>query len=55
MSKEKMKNILRLHYELHRPVTDDEIDAEVKNLERKRDKGTLDDSCEALAAKLGVI
>lgn len=47
--------IIRNFYGLKRPVTLAEALAEIKNLERKRDKGLLDDHSEILAARLGVI
>lgn len=45
--------IVRRHYGLDRPVTDDEVTAEVANIKR-RGMGNLDDSLERLAAALNV-
>ena len=40
--------IIRNHYNLDRPVTDQELNAEVQSLIRKHDNGSLDDQSERL-------
>ncbi len=49
-----MKRAVRRHYGLNRPITDEELDAEVVNLRRKDARGTLDDRQEALFIALGL-
>ena len=55
MDKKKQFRIIRKHYGLNRPVTEEERLAEVANLERKISKGLCDDSSHYLAAKLHLI
>ena len=55
MTKQKMKQIMRELFQLNRPVTDEELEAEIKSLERRRDKGALDDFETYLAASLKLI
>jgi hypothetical protein len=52
------RRILEKHYESvleGRRMTEEEIDAEIANLNRKKEKGTLDDFDEHLAAQLQLI
>jgi hypothetical protein len=49
------KRIIRAFYRLNRPVTDAELEAEIANLERRRDAGTLCNLSGDLAARLHVI
>lgn len=44
--------IIRKHYGLTRPVTPDEVHAEVMNISRKRAAGTLCDLAASLCAQL---
>ena len=55
MSTENAARIIRQHYGLTRPVTAEEVAAELAMLHRKAAKGTLDDASEILAARLGII
>ena len=55
MSKQKMKQIMRELFQLDRPVTDEELEAEIKSLERRRDKGGLDDFETYLATSFHLI
>ena len=48
----KAHRILSQHYDLGRSLTTDEIKAEIDNLIRKHDKGTLDDIGEYLFASI---
>lgn len=44
--------IIQKHYQLKRPVTDEEVVHELVNLRRKRKKGNLNDTQERLVAEL---
>ena len=55
MEKSKQKKIIRKHYELNRDISDEELEAEIVSLERKKLKGNLDDMDSLLAAKLEII
>lgn len=44
--------VLRRHYDLGRPLTTDEIKAEVDNLIRRRNRGSLDDIGEYLISEI---
>ena len=52
--RERAKQIIREHYRLTRPVTDEELDAELSNLRRRSDEMSLDDFSGSLAARLGI-
>ena len=52
---EQAARIIRNHYKLPRPVTEDEAWAEVANIERRRDNASLDDMYYPLAAALKLI
>lgn len=52
---EEMKKKVQIHYNLKRPVTSEELTAELENLRRKKEKGSLDDFSERLAVALGII
>lgn len=52
MTKSKMKQIMRELFQLNRPVTDEELEAEIKSPGRRRDKGVLDDFETYLASSL---
>ena len=47
--------VVRKHYGLRRPITEQEVKAEISNLMRKKRKGVLDDSSSLLAARLGLL
>ena len=52
MTTQEAARIVRQHYGLSRPVTAEEVAAEVANIKRRRAGYGLDDSLERLAARL---
>ena len=52
---EKAARIIRNHYGLSRKVTVDEVRAEIANIERRRDAGSLDDGYFRLASALRLL
>lgn len=52
MDTTKQKEIIRIHYNMNRLITDTELRDEIVNLYRKHDRGSLDDSAETLYVKL---
>ena len=55
MTLQQQQRVVRSHYGLRRVVTPDEVAEEIASLKRKLQKGTLDDSSEYLAARLGLL
>jgi hypothetical protein len=55
ISREQQKKVVAEMYGLRRVITDKELDDEIAMLRRKDAKGTLDDMCEMMAIRLGII